>query len=210
MVQRQVNLGIRSDCIVTLTIQKIDIFSKTIKTFSYIIVLTSILCAFLLFTLLCWPFYHIFFLKTEKVVEPNQKNYPWYHQEFRRVPTIDQCYTDDVACHFEANQQFRRDKMIENEILSILRQRFEDCVLYETPDHLTKCRGVLDTYEKAAENWFTKCKLCLLCVSIYFCGTLVRYDFVVNVRVRRCYRHYLPVDFLIGFTCFLLIILQSL
>ncbi|KAG4073917.1 hypothetical protein HA402_014122 [Bradysia odoriphaga] len=92
----------------------------------------------------------------EKVVEPNQQDYPWYHQEFRRIPTIDQCYTDDPVCKFEAQQQFRRDKMVENEILSILRQRFEDCVLYEAPDHMKKCRGVLDTYEKAAENWFTK------------------------------------------------------
>ncbi|KAJ6648784.1 NADH dehydrogenase [ubiquinone] 1 beta subcomplex subunit 10 [Pseudolycoriella hygida] len=92
----------------------------------------------------------------ETIVEPNQQHYPWYHEELRRVPTIDQCYTDDVACHFEANQQFRRDKMVENEILSILRQRFEDCVLYESPDHFTKCKPVLDTYEHAVDNWFTK------------------------------------------------------
>lgn len=99
------------------------------------------------------------FYIAEKIVEPNQQDYPWYHQEFRRVPTIDQCYTDDVACHFEANQQFRRDKMVENEILNILRQRFEDCVLYEAPDHMVKCKPVYDTYEKAVENWFTKCEL---------------------------------------------------
>lgn len=48
--------------------------------------------------------------------------------------------------------------MVENEVLNILRQRFEDCVMYEAPDHLTKCKGLMDTYEKAAENWFTKCK----------------------------------------------------
>ena len=52
--------------------------------------------------------------------------------------------------------------MVDNEILSILRNRFEHCVLYETPDHLEKCRGVLDTYENATANWFTKCKL-LVC-----------------------------------------------
>ncbi|XP_035916295.1 NADH dehydrogenase [ubiquinone] 1 beta subcomplex subunit 10 [Anopheles stephensi] len=92
----------------------------------------------------------------EKIVEPNRQTYPWYHQQFRRVPTIDQCYTDDAVCIFEANQQFRRDKMVDNEILSILRQRFEDCVLYEQPDHERKCRSLLDTYEKAAENWFIK------------------------------------------------------
>lgn len=98
----------------------------------------------------------------ETIVVPNQKSYPWYHQTYRRVPTIDECYTDDAVCKFEANQQFRRDKMVENEILSILRQRFEDCVLYESPDHKEKCSGILQTYERAAENWFTKCK-CPIC-----------------------------------------------
>jgi NADH dehydrogenase (ubiquinone) 1 beta subcomplex subunit 10 len=95
----------------------------------------------------------------ESVVEPNQKKYPWYHQNFRRVPTIDQCYTDDYVCIFEANDQFKRDKMVDSEIVNILRKRFEDCVLYEAPDHLVRCQGVLDTYNKASEHWFTKCKL---------------------------------------------------
>jgi NADH dehydrogenase (ubiquinone) 1 beta subcomplex subunit 10 len=44
-------------------------------------------------------------------VEPNQKKYPWYHQQFRRVPTIDQCYADDVVCDFEATAQFKRDRL---------------------------------------------------------------------------------------------------
>lgn len=94
----------------------------------------------------------------ESVVKPNQKQYPWYHERFHRVPTVDQCYTDDPVCIFEADQQFRRDKLVENEILSILRQRFEDCVLYEAPDHVEKCRPLREYYLKAEENWFTKCK----------------------------------------------------
>jgi NADH dehydrogenase (ubiquinone) 1 beta subcomplex subunit 10 len=96
------------------------------------------------------------YILLEKVVEPNRQQYPWYHQQFRRVPTIDECYTDDMVCIYEADQQFKRDKLVENEILSILRARFEDCVLYEAPDHLTKCASFKETYEKAAENWFIK------------------------------------------------------
>ncbi|CAH1116046.1 unnamed protein product [Phaedon cochleariae] len=92
----------------------------------------------------------------EKIVEPNQKNYPWYHQKFRRVPTIDQCYTDDVVCIHEANVQYKRDKLVDNEILSILRQRFEDCTMYEAPDHLEKCTPLMRQYEEAAGNWFAK------------------------------------------------------
>ncbi|XP_063700919.1 NADH dehydrogenase [ubiquinone] 1 beta subcomplex subunit 10 [Culicoides brevitarsis] len=92
----------------------------------------------------------------KSIVEPNQKQYPWYHQQFRRVPTIDECYTDDRVCQFEADEQFRRDKMVDNEILTILRQRFEDCVFYEAPDHVAKCQGFMDYLKRAEENWFTK------------------------------------------------------
>lgn len=46
----------------------------------------------------------------ESVVEPNRPDYVYYHQQFRRVPTIDECYTDDPVCMFEAQQQFNRDK----------------------------------------------------------------------------------------------------
>ncbi|CAH1377140.1 hypothetical protein MTP99_018563 [Tenebrio molitor] len=92
----------------------------------------------------------------EKIVEPNQKSYPWYHQKFRRVPTIDECYTDDVVCYYEANEQYRRDRLVDSNILSILRNRFEDCTLYEAPDHLEKCKHIWKQYEEATTNWFIK------------------------------------------------------
>ncbi|XP_063618984.1 NADH dehydrogenase [ubiquinone] 1 beta subcomplex subunit 10 [Cydia splendana] len=92
----------------------------------------------------------------ESIVEPNQQKYPWYHQKYRRVPTIDECYTDDVVCDFEANAQFKRDRAVDSEILSILRQRYEDCMLYEAPDHLTVCKSLWDKYKDAEEAWFIK------------------------------------------------------
>lgn len=98
------------------------------------------------------------FGRLESIVVPHQKKYSWYHQKYRRVPTIDQCYTDDVVCRFEADQQFRRDRMVDNEILAILRQRQEDCMLYERPDAATKCKDIMEQYQRAAENWFIKCK----------------------------------------------------
>lgn len=50
------------------------------------------------------------FFIAEKIVEPNQQHYPWYHQKYRRVPEIDQCDVRDVACQYEAEEQFIRDK----------------------------------------------------------------------------------------------------
>ncbi|KAK9496626.1 hypothetical protein O3M35_013107 [Rhynocoris fuscipes] len=89
------------------------------------------------------------------IVEPNRPDYVWYHQKFRRVPSIDQCYTDDPICKFEANYQFKRDRRVDTEILSLLRQRFEDCVLYEGPDK-DRCIPIRKQYEEAEANWFAK------------------------------------------------------
>lgn len=47
--------------------------------------------------------------------------------------------------------------MVDTEILTILRQRFEDCMLHEMPDHLTTCKPLLDKYKEAEEAWFIKC-----------------------------------------------------
>ncbi|KAK4309936.1 hypothetical protein Pmani_016546 [Petrolisthes manimaculis] len=92
----------------------------------------------------------------ESVVDKNRPDYPWYHRQFRRVPTIDECYTDDIVCFVEANEQFKRDRMVDNEVLSILRQRHHDCILYEGHDHKEKCASIKEQYDKAAENWFIK------------------------------------------------------
>lgn len=54
--------------------------------------------------------------------------------------------------------------MVENEILSILRYRFEDCVVYEAPDHVAKCSPILEVYKQAEANWFAKCKYSAMAV----------------------------------------------
>jgi NADH dehydrogenase (ubiquinone) 1 beta subcomplex subunit 10 len=61
-------------------------------------------------------------------VEPNRRDYNWYHQQFRRVPNIDECYIDDKVCIYEADQQFKRDRLVDSQILNILRLRMDDCV----------------------------------------------------------------------------------
>ena len=36
----------------------------------------------------------------------------YYHRRFKRVPTIDQCFTDDIVCITEADKQFNRDRCV--------------------------------------------------------------------------------------------------
>ncbi|KAG0720173.1 NADH dehydrogenase [ubiquinone] 1 beta subcomplex subunit 10 [Chionoecetes opilio] len=92
----------------------------------------------------------------DNVVARNRSDYNWYHRQFRRVPTIDECYTDDIVCFAEANEQYKRDKLVDSDILAILRQRQEDCIIFEKNDHRIKCRDIMQEYDKAAENWFIK------------------------------------------------------
>jgi NADH dehydrogenase (ubiquinone) 1 beta subcomplex subunit 10 len=92
----------------------------------------------------------------ETVVLPNRKGLKYYHQEFPRVPTVDQCYTDDIACIFEAHEQFRRDKKVESTMISILRNRYSDCLFYNTVDEAEKCDSIKKEYEENVDNWFIK------------------------------------------------------
>jgi len=110
-----------------------------------------------------------------KVVEPARgESYPWYHRQFQRVPGIEECLTEDVVCREEANAQFKRDWLVEQEILSLLRERMNECFFYEKGTGIAHyqvqpkpiidltqgsehvCKPIADTYERAAENYFIK------------------------------------------------------
>jgi len=95
------------------------------------------------------------------VVEPiqsrNKDKLFYYHRRYRRVPTIDECEVTDVLCKFEAQEQFRRDKHVDDEILSILRQRRLECEHYHGRiDAIKYCQKVKEDYLTAEGNWFTK------------------------------------------------------
>lgn len=48
-------------------------------------------------------------------------------------------------------------RMVDSNILSILRQRYEDCRIYEAPDGMRKCKPLADMYQEAEENYSIKC-----------------------------------------------------
>lgn len=95
---------------------------------------------------------------SETIVEPLQTRPPYYHQVFRRVPTIDECYTDDKACQWEAHEQFKRDRLVETKMVDILRKRYEDCLFYYGYDESQKCYPMKEEYRENELNWFIKCE----------------------------------------------------
>lgn len=61
-------------------------------------------------------------------------------------------------------------RQVDTEIVAILRERFEECVLYEKPDHERKCAEVLATLNDASTNWFIKCKCHKYSDFFYYCN----------------------------------------
>lgn len=82
----------------------------------------------------------------ENVVEKYRgPPYPYYHRKFKRVPTIDQCYNDDMGCFHEANEQYKRDRQVDFEIIKILKQRYFRC----------------SYFERSINEWYDLDKICL-------------------------------------------------
>jgi len=101
----------------------------------------------------------------DNLVVPNQKDYPYYHRQYRRVPTVDQCYTHDTICEYEADMQFLRDRKVETQIITILGNRWQDCIMdnmqpfpdkatFHDPDN--PCLPLRDEYNRAQLNFYIK------------------------------------------------------
>lgn len=93
----------------------------------------------------------------ENIVEPLHDKYkkPYYHRRLSRVPEIDLCGVNDLGCFYEANEQYRLDKMVDGNILDILKQRVDRCFNYNE-QHLNRCTQVLEDMEEAELNFFIK------------------------------------------------------
>ncbi|TRY76961.1 hypothetical protein TCAL_07308 [Tigriopus californicus] len=94
--------------------------------------------------------------------KPQREQYPWYHRRFQRVPTIDECYTDDNVCRFEANQQFIRDRQVDRAILNILQNRFWNCCSHNmgkefaAADPRSPCYQLKQDHATATTNYYIK------------------------------------------------------
>jgi len=85
-----------------------------------------------------------------------RNRYFYYHEKYRRVPTIDQCDVNDILCIYEADMQWRRDRRVDQEITKILRKRMEDCWAREQQSSLQNCKEEVAVYDREARHFGTK------------------------------------------------------
>uniref|UniRef100_A0A8D2M8M0 NADH dehydrogenase [ubiquinone] 1 beta subcomplex subunit 10 n=1 Tax=Zonotrichia albicollis TaxID=44394 RepID=A0A8D2M8M0_ZONAL len=69
----------------------------------------------------------------------NRNKFYYYHQKFRRVPDLSQCLEGDYLCYYEAEAQWRRDRMVDQEIVEIVRERMAACKQREGPNQFQNC-----------------------------------------------------------------------
>lgn len=98
----------------------------------------------------------------ENIVEPNRgPKYYWYHRRYARAVPIDECYNDDLACMYEANQEFRRTYFVDRETLELLRYRRDTCYFWHVGDEnryflSDKCKPLSETFRREELNFFIK------------------------------------------------------
>ncbi|KAM3662262.1 NADH dehydrogenase [ubiquinone] 1 beta subcomplex subunit 10 [Ammospiza maritima maritima] len=69
----------------------------------------------------------------------NRNKFYYYHQKFRRVPDLSQCLEGDYLCYYEAEAQWRRDRMVDQQIVEIVQERMAACKQREGPNQFQNC-----------------------------------------------------------------------
>lgn len=101
---------------------------------------------------------HLPSIKLKQFVEglrsPTKRRY--YHEKFNRVPEIWECKTDDYVCVYEAEVQFKRDKMVDTAILEILEKDMNHCQRTYPVSWEETCKDKIEEFWEMKRNWHTK------------------------------------------------------
>ncbi|XP_053707977.1 NADH dehydrogenase [ubiquinone] 1 beta subcomplex subunit 10 [Synchiropus splendidus] len=85
----------------------------------------------------------------------SKKKLVYYHQKFRRVPYLTECVEGDYVCYYEAEMQWRRDHLVNQEILKIVQERLQACHYREGESYEQNCAKELKLFEEVAKNFNT-------------------------------------------------------
>ncbi|XP_077130545.1 NADH dehydrogenase [ubiquinone] 1 beta subcomplex subunit 10 [Ranitomeya variabilis] len=77
----------------------------------------------------------------------------YYHREFRRIPDITHCLEEDYVCHYEADMQWQRDFLVDQEIVKIIRSRVQACRTREGDSADQNCAPLLKQYAEVCKAY---------------------------------------------------------
>ncbi|XP_060642508.2 NADH dehydrogenase [ubiquinone] 1 beta subcomplex subunit 10 [Anolis sagrei] len=77
----------------------------------------------------------------------------YYHQKFPRIPDLTQCLEDDYVCFYEAEMQWKRDFLVDQEIVKIIQERLGACKQREGTSHLENCATELQQFKEVAQAY---------------------------------------------------------
>uniref|UniRef100_A0ABM5F100 NADH dehydrogenase [ubiquinone] 1 beta subcomplex subunit 10 n=1 Tax=Pogona vitticeps TaxID=103695 RepID=A0ABM5F100_9SAUR len=80
----------------------------------------------------------------------------YYHRKFRRVPELTECLEDDVVCHYEAEMQWKRDFLVDQQILKIIKDRVGHCKALHGENADQKCVKEVQHYKDVIKIYWNK------------------------------------------------------
>ncbi|XP_068606162.1 NADH dehydrogenase [ubiquinone] 1 beta subcomplex subunit 10 [Brachionichthys hirsutus] len=80
----------------------------------------------------------------------------YYHQKYRRVPDLTECFLGDYMCYFEAEMQWKRDFKVDREIVQLIQERLGNCRQREGENHEQSCVKEMQLFEEVSKNFMSR------------------------------------------------------
>ena len=109
----------------------------------------------------------------------------WYHEQRRRIPGLWECPTNDRACLYEAEMQYKMDREVDRAVLQVLEDRLRACwtaqgtAWNERDVNVEKCHELAMFKRQADMNYATKYRN-ILCWGVQSTKALMK----VNGSIR--------------------------